>query len=191
MTMRNSIAPALAMLLVAACSKPGADNAISAAAPTPAAARAAGSDTIAEGFGGMAGATRFVAAVKAAGMEPTFAGPGPYTVLVPDDAAFAKLSPATLDGLIKPAAKTRLVRLLTMHVLPGTIMTGDIVKAIDAKGGSATLITMAGEPIKATKAGDKILLTDASGDKALITVADGKRSNGVVHQVDTVLKPKG
>jgi uncharacterized surface protein with fasciclin (FAS1) repeats len=188
--MRNGIALMGALSLVAGCSKPAADSNTAAAVPTSAAAKAAGNDTIAKGLAGMAGDGRFVAAVRAAGLEPTFAGPGPYTVLVPDDNAFAKLPAGALDGMMKPGEKAKLVRLLTMHVLPGTILSADIAKAIDAHGGSAKLITMAGEPLTATKNGDKILLSDAAGDKAVITSADARRSNGIVHQVDTVLSPK-
>lgn len=189
--MRNTIALTLALALVAGCSKPAADNNTAAAVPTSAAAKAAGDDTIAKGLAKMPGDSKFVAAVKAAGLEPTFAGPGPYTVLVPDDEAFAKLPAGKLDGLMKADQKARLVRLLTMHVLPGTILSADIAKAIDTKGGSAKLITMAGEPLTATRNGDKILLSDAAGDKAVITSADAKRSNGVVQHIDTVLSPKG
>ncbi|MEO6248294.1 MAG: fasciclin domain-containing protein [Sphingomicrobium sp.] len=189
---RNTVLLSLALALVAGCSKPVPDNSVTtAAAPTSSAAKAAGSDTIAKGFAGMAGDTKFIAAIKSAGMEPTFAGPGPYTVLVPDDNAFLRMPPGALDGIMKPGEKKKLVRLLTMHVLPGTILSADIANAIDAHGGTAKLMTMAGEPIKATKNGDKILLTDASGDKAVITTADAKRSNGVVHQIDGVLIPKG
>lgn len=186
--MLKTIAIALALTVAAGCSRPAADNSISA--PTPTAAKAAGGDTIDKGFVGQAGDSAFVAAVKAAGLEPTFAGPGPYTVLVPDNGAFAKLPAGTLDGLMKPENKPKLVRLLAMHVLPGTILSTDMIKAIDAKGGSATLISMAGQPIKATKSGDRIVLTDASGDKATISSADGKRSNGIVHHIDAVLTPK-
>ncbi len=189
--MRNFIALGLAVTLVAGCRKPVTDNNSAAAVPTSAAAKAAGDDTIAKGLAGATGDGKFVAAVKVAGLEPTFAGPGPYTVLVPDDNAFAKLPAGKLDRLMTGDQKARLVRLLTMQVLPGTIMSADIAKAVDAKGGSAKLITMAGETLTATKNGGKILLSDAAGDKAVITSADAKRSNGVVHQVDTVLSPKG
>jgi len=189
MIMRNWAALAVTLALVAGCGKPGDDN-TAVAVPTSAAAKAAGKDTIAKGLAGMSSDSKFVAAVKAAGLEPTFAGPGPYTVLVPDDNAFARLPAGKLDGLMKPDEKAKLVRLLTMHVLPGTILSGDIAKAIEAKGGSAKLITMAGEPLTATKNGDKLLLTDAAGDKAVIISADSKRSNGVIHQLDTVLSPK-
>lgn len=184
-----TIALGMALALLAACTKPAADT-NAAAAPTKAAKRAAGGDTIAAGLAGMTGDSRFVAAVHLAGMEPVFAGPGPYTVLIPDDNAFAKVSPSAMAALMKPEAKAKLVKLLTMHVLPGTILSADIAKAIDAHGGSAKLMTMAGEPLTATKNGDKLLLSDASGHQAVIITPDGKRSNGVVQIIDGLLSPK-
>ena len=39
-----------------------------------------------------------MASAKAAGLDQTLAGPGPYTVFVPDDAAFAKAPAGTLDA---------------------------------------------------------------------------------------------
>ena len=63
---------------------------------TPAAIKAAGSQTIAAG---LTADTKFMAAAKSAGLDKTLAGPGPYTVFVPDDAAFAKLPAGTLDSL--------------------------------------------------------------------------------------------
>ena len=183
---RKTIAIGLALSLLAACKQQAGNS----AAPTVAAAKAAGTDTIAKGLAGASSDSKFVAAVKAARLEPTFAGPGPYTVLVPDDNAFARLPAGALDGLMKADAKPRLVKLLTMHVLPGTILSSDITKAIDAKNGSAKLITMEGSTLTATKDGDKIVLTDPTGGKSVITGADAKRSNGVVHHIDTVLNAK-
>ena len=194
--MKHSISKALSfglsIALLAGCTKPAAENKVETRAATPisAAAKAAGNDTIAKGLAGSDGEGKFLLAVKAAGLEPTLAGPGPYTVLVPDDNAFAKLPPGAVDGLVAPDKKATLVRLLTIYILPGTIMSTDIFKAIDAHGGSAKLMTMSGEPLAATRNGDKILVSDAVGNKAVITSPDAKRSNGVVHQIDTLLSPK-
>ena len=106
------------------------------------------------------------AAAKAAGLDATLAGPGPYTVLVPDDAAFDKMPAGALDTLMKPESRAELTGVLTYHILPGTILADDIGKAIDNGKGKAVLATMGGGTLTATREGDKIVLTDAAGGKA-------------------------
>ena len=138
---------------------------------------------------GLAQDSQFLAAAKSAGLDATLAGPGPYTVLVPNNAAFAKLPAGTLENLQKPDQKGQLTSLLTYHILPGVVLAEDIGKAIDNAKGKAVLATMGGETVTATKEGDKIVLTDAAGNKATVVIADEKRSNGIVHEIDTVLSP--
>ena len=65
--------------------------------------------------------TTLVAAVKAAGLVDTLQGPGPFTVFAPTNAAFAKLPAGTVDTLLKPQMKEKLVAVLTYHVLPGRL----------------------------------------------------------------------
>ena len=131
----------------------------------------------------------FYKAAKAAGLDATLAGPGPYTVIVPDDAAFAKLPAGTLDGWMKPEARGELTRVLTNHILPGTVLAADIGKAIDDSKGKAVLATMGGGTLTATREGDKIILTDGDGHKAVMASTDETLANGVVHRVDAVLMP--
>ncbi len=171
-----------AVLLLGACS----DKAGDAAPKTEAAKDAAGKDTIAAGLGD---ATKFAAAAKAAGLDATLAGPGPYTVLVPTDAAFDKLPAGAVDTLMKDEARQELTGVLTYHILPGTMLAGDIGKAIDAGKGKALLATMAGGTLTATKEGDAIVISDGAGTKARVTGADEKKSNGVIHRIDAVLMP--
>ena len=169
-----------ATVALAACDK------TNDSATTPAAKEAAGDETLARGI---PTDSKMGAALKAAGLDATLAGPGPYTVLVPDDAAFAKLPDGTLDALMKPEGRADLTALLTYHILPGTILAADIGKAIDTGKGKAVLSTMGGGTLTATRDGDAILLTDGAGGTARIAKADDKRSNGVIHHVDGVLKP--
>ena len=173
-----------AMVALAACGDQGGDNA--ARPETEAAKDAAGDQTIAAGLGD---ATKFAAAAKQAGLDATLAGPGPYTVLVPTDAAFDKLPAGALDTLMKPEARSDLTAVLTYHILPGTILAEDIGKAIDAGKGKAQLPTMAGGTLTATRDGDAIVLTDSAGTKSRLVSAEEKKSNGVVHRVDSVLMP--
>jgi uncharacterized surface protein with fasciclin (FAS1) repeats len=118
-----------------------------------------------------------VAAVKAADLVSTLKGKGPFTVFAPTDAAFAKLPAGTLDSLLKPENKAKLVAVLTYHVVPGKVMASDI----------------AGKSLKvASVQGSKISVEAHSGvmvDKANVVQADVVASNGVIHVIDTVILP--
>ena len=175
-----------AMFALGGCGDKGAAGNDAAAPKTEAAKDAAGKDTVQEGLGD---ATKFAAAVKAAGLEGTLSGPGPYTVLVPTDDAFAKLPAGALDGLMKPDAKAELTGVLTYHILPGSMLVGDIQKAVEAGKGKALIATMGGGTLTATREGNDLVLSDAPGTKARIVGADEKRSNGVIQRIDSVLMP--
>jgi len=173
-----------AMLGVAACSSQAGDN--NAAPETGAAKEAAGDKTIAAGLGD---ASKFAAAAKQAGLDATLAGPGPYTVLVPTDAAFEKMPAGALDTLMKPEARSDLTAVLTYHILPGTILAADIGKAIDAGNGKTELPTMAGGKLTATREGDTIVIADGAGTKAKLVGTEEQKSNGVLYRIDSVLMP--
>ena len=175
---------AASAMTLAACDTKTKDP---AAPKSEAAKDAAGDATIASGLTG--DDSKFAAAAKASGLDATLAGPGPYTVLVPANAAFDKLPAGSLDTLMKPESRAQLTKVLTGHILPGEILAADIGKAIDNGKGKAALATFGGGTITATKQGDKIVLTDSAGGKAMISAADTKRSNGVVHHVDGILMP--
>jgi uncharacterized surface protein with fasciclin (FAS1) repeats len=110
-------------------------------------------------------------------------------VIVPDDAAFAKLPQGEFDNWLKPESRSELTRVMTYHILPGTVLAADIGKAIDDGKGKAVLATMGGGTLTATREGDKIVLTDGGGHKATLAQTDETLANGVVHRIDTVLIP--
>lgn len=181
-TLVLSIAP----LALAACNQGGAGDSNSSTPGQPAEAQKKAVDqSIAAGLDANG---RFAQAAKAAGLDGTLAGPGPYTVLVPRDEAFS-----TVDGALKdpanPQNRAELTRVLTYHILPGTVLIEDLAKAVDNGKGKALVQTMNGETLTATKDGGKVVLTDASGNKATIVEGDQQRSNGVVQYVDAVLMP--
>jgi uncharacterized surface protein with fasciclin (FAS1) repeats len=175
---------AAALLATTACNKHNGNAKGPEAAQTPKAQKAAGSKTIAAG---LAPTSRFMTIAKAAGLDQTLAGPGPYTVFVPDDAAFGNVPGGTFD--ISPNNRPQLTAIVTNLVLPGTVMVADIDKAIDNGKGKAILATMGGGTLTASKDGGKTVLTDSSGHKATITQGDEQYTNGVVHHVDAVLMP--
>ena len=80
-----------------------------------------------------------VAAVTAAGLVDTLASPGPFTVFAPTNTAFEKLPAGTVGTLLKPENKATLTKILTYHVVAGKLTAADIVGAIQAGGGKATL----------------------------------------------------
>jgi uncharacterized surface protein with fasciclin (FAS1) repeats len=186
--MRRSLIPlvlAAGALALSACNSQNQAHKDEAAKGSEA-VKQAGDKTIAAGIDQN---SSFFKATKAAGLDATLAGPGPYTVIVPDDAAFAKLPEGTLDGWMKPESRTELTRVLTYHILPGTVLASDIGKAIDAGNGKAVLATMGGGTLTATREGDKIILTDGDGHKATMAGTDETLANGVIHRVDGVLMP--
>jgi uncharacterized surface protein with fasciclin (FAS1) repeats len=153
-------------------------------AQTKKAQKIAGTKTIAAG---LAPTSRFMVAAKSAGLDQTLAGPGPYTVFVPDDAAFNGASAGTFDPT--PQNRGQITGVIANLVLPGTVMVTDIDKAIDHGKGKTALATMGGGTLTATREGGKTVLTDASGHKATITQADEQYTNGVVHHIDALLMP--
>ncbi|MEO7655265.1 MAG: fasciclin domain-containing protein [Sphingomicrobium sp.] len=179
------IGVAAAMLGTAACNSQGGGNA-PAEAQSSEAKELAGDKTISAG---LAADGKFLAAAKSAGLDQTLAGPGPYTVFVPSDAALANAPGGTFDG--KPGNRAQVTGALTNLILPGTVMAEDIGKAIDNAKGKAVLATMGGGTLTATKDGDAIVLTDSAGNKATVTKADERFSNGVVHHIDALLMPNG
>jgi len=127
-----------------------------------------------------AGADNFktlVAALKAAGLVDTLKGTGPFTVFAPTDEAFAKLPAGTLDDLLKPQNKEKLVGILTYHVVPAKAMAKDVAGMSSAK-------TVNGKTLTLKAADGKVMV-----DKATVTKADIEASNGVIHVIDSVLLP--
>ncbi|GDX34339.1 beta-Ig-H3/fasciclin [Actinomycetes bacterium] len=121
------------------------------------------------------GFSTLVAALTAGGLVETLQGAGPFTVFAPTDAAFAALPEGLLAKLLLPENKDVLVAILTYHVVPGMVMSADI---------------MAGDV--ATVEGSSVKLETSYGVKvngANVTAADVAASNGVIHVIDAVLVP--
>lgn len=116
-----------------------------------------------------------VAAAQAAGLVDTLNGEGPFTVFAPTDEAFAALPEGLVDALLLPENKDVLTKILTYHVVPGTVMAADI-----ADGDVATV------------EGQNVTLSTADGvtvNGATVVQADIVASNGVVHVIDAVIVP--
>lgn len=120
--------------------------------------------------------TTLVAAVQAAGLVDTLKGDGPFTVFAPTDEAFAALPEGTVDSLLLPENKDQLVAILTYHVVPGKVMSTDLVDDMEAP-------TVNGETVTIDL--DNGVMVEA----ATVTSADIETSNGVIHVIDTVILP--
>nr|WP_244545462.1 fasciclin domain-containing protein [Algoriphagus locisalis] len=117
-----------------------------------------------------------VAALKAADLVSTLQGAGPFTVFAPTDDAFAALPEGTLEELLKPENKDKLIAILTYHVVPGKVISTDLTDGMKA----------------ATVNGEEVTITTADGAKvngANVVMADVEASNGVVHVIDAVILP--
>ncbi len=116
------------------------------------------------------------AALTAAGLIETLKGEGPFTVFAPTDAAFAALPAGTVEDLLKPENKDKLIAILTYHVIAGKVMSTDLTEGMMA----------------ATVNGAQVTITLEGGAKvngAVISAADIVATNGVIHVIDSVILP--
>ncbi|MDO8986166.1 fasciclin domain-containing protein [Cypionkella sp.] len=120
--------------------------------------------------------TTLVTAIEAAGLVETLKGAGPFTVFAPTDAAFAALPAGTVEDLLKPENKEKLIAILTYHVVPGAVMSTDLTEGMMATtvNGAQVTITLEG--------GAKV-------NGAVISAADIVATNGVIHVIDSVILP--
>ncbi|NJK52881.1 MAG: fasciclin domain-containing protein [Leptolyngbyaceae cyanobacterium SU_3_3] len=116
------------------------------------------------------------AALQAAGLVETLNGSGPFTVFAPTDAAFAKLPKGTVENLLKPENKAKLIQVLTYHVVPGQVLSTSLRPG----------------PVKTVEGNSVSVMVGTRGvtvNQSKVTGADIKASNGVIHVIDTVLLP--
>jgi uncharacterized surface protein with fasciclin (FAS1) repeats len=118
------------------------------------------------------------AALQAAGLVDTLKGPGPFTVFAPTYEAFAKLPAGTVEELLKPENKEKLVAILTYHVVPGKVMAKDVVTLTSAK-------TVNGKSVTISTQNGAVMV-----DNARVIKTDIVASNGVIHVIDSVILPQ-
>lgn len=186
--MRRVVATSLAALLLASCGQGDGGNNTAAVPEAESNLSAEGAPS--QDLAGVLGSSpRLIQLVDAAGMKPVLSGKEPYTILAPTDAALDKLPAGAPDGLDQPQKKAEITALLRGHILPGTILTADLSRAVDNGKGKATIATMAGEPLTVTRDGQGFRITGVGGKEARITGTEQPARNGVVHQIDAVLGP--
>ena len=129
--------------------------------------------------------------IATAGLTTDLSGPGPFTVFAPSNEAFSRMPPGALDTLSQPAAKATLATILKYHVVSGKLTSEQIKAQIAAGNGTATLTTLAGQPLTAQLGPNgNIMLTDVNGQKAYVDQADVDATNGVVHLTNGINVPK-
>jgi uncharacterized surface protein with fasciclin (FAS1) repeats len=159
-------------ITLAAC---GGSTEGTATASAPAETTTASAGTIVDVASTTDGFGTLVAAVSAAGLVDTLNGAGPFTVFAPTDEAFAALPPGVLDALLLPENKETLAKILTYHVVPGTVMAADVKdgEVATVEGQTVTLSTADGVTVN----GAKVIQADVMAD------------NGVIHVIDAVILP--
>jgi uncharacterized surface protein with fasciclin (FAS1) repeats len=129
-----------------------------------------------------AGLVTFRTAVAQANLDETLGGPGPYTVFAPSDEAFNALPEGELESLLAEGSRDELTEILTYHVVPREVMSGDL-------SGQVTVSTVQGQPLTIDASGGTVTLTDGQGNTATVISADNEAGNGVIHVIDAVLMP--
>jgi uncharacterized surface protein with fasciclin (FAS1) repeats len=135
------------------------------------------SKTVVEIAAGAEDFSTLVAAVKAAGLVETLSGKGPFTIFAPTNEAFAKLPAGTVESLLKPENKEKLVGILTYHVVAGKVMAADV------KAGKVA--TVNGQEITIEVKDGAVMV-----DSAKVVKTDLVGTNGVIHVIDSVVLPK-
>ncbi|MBA4351699.1 MAG: fasciclin [Rhodobacter sp.] len=128
--------------------------------------------------------TTLVAAVTAAGLAETLAGPGPFTVYAPVNDAFAALPAGTVDTLLKPENKGQLTDVLLYHVDDRNLPAAGI-----PNGSTTFKPLLTSQRLCITKGADGVTIADGTGEVANVIIADIQASNGVIHVIDKVLLP--
>ncbi len=121
--------------------------------------------------------------IRAANLESTLKGAGPYTIFAPSNNAFANLTSAQLDALVKDP---NLATVLKNHIVTGNYDKAGIIKALAATG-TATFTTLDGKKLTLTVVDKHPQVTDEQGNKANVIKFDMLGSNGVAIGLSAVL----
>lgn len=146
--------------------------------------------TIVENASAADNLTTLVAAVVQAELVETLSGPGPFTVFAPTNDAFSRLPAATVSALMMDENREDLQKVLTAHVVPGTISAADLIGKIQGTTGTFTAQTVSGDTLSFYVINGDVKIADENGTLATVTTADVYQSNGVVHVINSVLVPK-
>lgn len=113
--------------------------------------------------------------IEVAGLEEIFSCAGPFTLLVPTDAAFAAMDQELLGKLVNPSGRVLLQTLLLYHIVPGYIPSSAMVPGL--------LATVEGSPVD-------IATNPFTVNQGSVPYPDVDACNGIIHVIDIVLLPE-
>lgn len=119
-----------------------------------------------------------IAAIEAAGLKDTLKSGGPFTLFAPDDEAFKKVPADQLAKLLTEEGKEDLSKILTLHVVPGKVLSSEVTTADVPTVNGQTVPVVVNAETKAVTFG-----------AANVTGVDHEATNGVVHVIDAVILP--
>ncbi len=122
-------------------------------------------------------ATTFLKMLQKTGLDAKLQEQQPFTMIVPTDEAWGRLSPDFMKDLMDPAKLDELIKVIHRHMFPGTVRTANMRNFKELP----------------SKAGDKAQLSVENGvvvfnRTAHVVEGDLEASNGMVHLVDDILR---
>lgn len=139
------------------------------------------SQNIVELASGTENLSTLVAALTAADLVSTLEGPGPFTILAPQDSAFEALPDGLVDALLLPENKNDLIKVLTLHAIPAELDSAAVTEAV-----GTDVETVQGATVAISQDGSDLVINES----ARVVTADVAASNGIVHIIDNVLVPE-
>lgn len=173
---------AAAALTLGACAEEAEQGQTEQASETESA-----SETLAQAISGADNLSMAAKTLGDVGLAPVFDGAGSYTILVPNNEAFAALGEVH-DASAGADHRAAMAAILRDHIVPGYLTPADIGAAIDAQGGTVRAETMGEQTLRFTRDGEGIRVTSEDGSTALISGDALRASNGVAIPLDGVLK---
>ncbi len=122
----------------------------------------------------------FIEVVQSADFSAVLEADGPVTVFAPNNDAF---------GYAKIGAGADVPFILNGHIVPGALDAKALMAAVAENGAPITLTSLSGADLTVYVMDGKVKVAGPGGTLATVTQADMLQSNGVMHQISSVLLP--
>lgn len=130
----------------------------------------------------------FMTAIRGVGLVQTLQGPGPFTVFAPTDSAFqgaSQIHPLMEDDNHGQELK----KIISLHIVPGKWTVQSLQEALKKGNGQVALVTLNGDKIMVVQKGKQLAIQDRKGTLAYLNPTDQLQKNGVIHMVNSILRP--